>query len=133
MKLAVTSQNFRTVTGHAGSTRRFIVYETRDGGGAAETARLDLPREMAFHGFAGGPHPIDGIDVLVTAGAGDGFVAKLAARGIRVVRSGQCDPALAVQEVLLGRVTPPAPDAHDHAGAGDHEGAHEGCGCRCGH
>ena len=26
MKIAVTSQNFRTITGHAGKTRRFIIY-----------------------------------------------------------------------------------------------------------
>ncbi|MEW8693532.1 MAG: nitrogen fixation protein, partial [Candidatus Thiodiazotropha endolucinida] len=27
MKIAVTSQNFRTITQHAGKTRRFLIYE----------------------------------------------------------------------------------------------------------
>ena len=32
MKIAVTSQNFRTITPHAGTTRRFLVYEAAEGG-----------------------------------------------------------------------------------------------------
>jgi len=31
MKIAVASQNFRTVTPHAGRTRRFLVYEPSRG------------------------------------------------------------------------------------------------------
>jgi hypothetical protein len=27
MRIGVTSQNFRTITGHAGKTRRFLVYQ----------------------------------------------------------------------------------------------------------
>ena len=120
MKIAVTSQNFRTVTGHAGMTRRFLVYQAAAPDEVAEVGRLDLPIEMAFHGFAGGAHPIDGVDVLLTASAGEGFHRKMASRGIRVVVTGQEDPLLAVREVLSGTTTAPKP--HDHG----HEG---GCGC----
>ncbi len=118
MKFAVTSQNFRTVTGHAGMTRRFLVFEATGPDEVAELPRLDLPKEMAFHGFAGGAHPIDGVDVLLTASAGEGFHRKMASRGIRVVVTGQADPVQAVREVLAGRTTPPAP--HEHEGS---------CGC----
>ncbi len=48
MKVGVTSQNFRTITGHAGKTRRFIIYEA-DNEGIKEVERLDLPKEMAMH------------------------------------------------------------------------------------
>jgi predicted Fe-Mo cluster-binding NifX family protein len=137
MKVAVTSQNFRTVTGHAGMTRRFIVYDAGAAAGVAEVARLDLDRGQAFHGFAGGPHPVDGVEVLLTAGCGEGFVAKMAARGIRVVRTGQADPRRAVEELLRGEVTPPAPDdhahhAHHHDHHHEHEHAHGAGGCGCG-
>ena len=27
MRIGVTSQNFRTITGHAGKTRRFLIYD----------------------------------------------------------------------------------------------------------
>jgi predicted Fe-Mo cluster-binding NifX family protein len=108
MRIVVTSQNFRSVTGHAGKTRRFLVFEGATPDDVVEVARLDLPREMAFHDHAGGPHPIDGADVLVTASAGAGFLKKLAARGIRVVTTVETDPRQAVIDVLAGRVQPAA-------------------------
>jgi predicted Fe-Mo cluster-binding NifX family protein len=132
MKVAVTSQDFRTVTGHAGKAHRFIVFDTDVGGQVTEVARLDLEPGMAFHHFAGGAHPIDGVEVLVTAGSGDGFIAKMAGRGVRVIRTGQTDPVLAVTEVLGGKLTAPLPDP-DHAPAGltdAGEPPHGGC-CRC--
>lgn len=42
MRIAVTSQNFKTVTGHAGKSRRFLIYEARPG--ADPVDRFDLPR-----------------------------------------------------------------------------------------
>ena len=93
MKVAVTSQNFRTVTGHAGKARRFLVFEA-EGGDVREVERLDLPKETSFHELPGdAPHPIDGVDALVTGGCGQGFVARLARRGIRVVASPDEMPA----------------------------------------
>jgi hypothetical protein len=65
MKIAVTSQNFRTITGHAGKTRRFLVYEA-EGSEVREIQRLDLPKEQSFHELPGdAAHPIDGVDVLI--------------------------------------------------------------------
>ena len=118
MKIAITSQNFRTVTGHAGKTRRFLVFEAA-GDEVREVERLDLPKEMSFHELPGdAPHPIDGVDVLVTGGCGQGFVTRLARRGIRVVATGEADPARAARLVCTGRpLLPPAP--HDHP---DHHG-----------
>jgi predicted Fe-Mo cluster-binding NifX family protein len=115
MKIAVTSQNFRTVTGHAGKARRFLVFEA-DGGEVREVERLDLPKEMSFHELQGdAPHPVDGVDVLVTGGCGQGFVTRLARRGIRVVATGEADPAVAVLLVSTGRPLPP-PEPHEHHG-----------------
>ena len=135
MKVAVTSQDFRTVTGHAGKAYRFIVFDANARTGVTEIARLDLEPGIAFHHFAGGPHPIDGVEVLLTAGSGDGFVAKMAGRGIRVIRTGQADPRLAVEEVLRGEPTAPRPDAdHDVAKQSeDRTSTPSGSrGCRCG-
>jgi len=113
MKIAVTSQNFRTITGHAGKTRRFLVYEA-DGGTVQEVGRLDLPKEQSFHELHGdAPHPIDGVDVLVTGGCGENFVARMARRGIRVVATGETDPVTAARLVSTGQPLPPAAP-HDH-------------------
>ena len=114
MKIAVTSQNFRTVTGHAGKTRRFLIYEAAPGKEPVEADRLDLPKEMAFHEFRGeGPHPVDGVDVIVTAGCGAGFPGRMAARGIRVRVTGETDPIDAARAVARDEPLSP-PQGHDH-------------------
>ena len=115
MKVAVTSQNFRTITGHAGKTRRFLVYQA-DGGEVREIERLDLPKEQSFHELHGdAPHPIDGVDVLVTASCGDHFVVRMARRGIQVVATGEPDPVTAARLVSTGQPLPP-PAPHEHHG-----------------
>ena len=118
MKIAITSQNFRTVTSHAGKARRFLVYDLSDPAVPRELERLDLPREMSFHEFRGLDHPLFEMDVVITGGAGSGFVRRLATRGIEVVVCGESDPMQAVRDYLSGMVKPPL--AHDHA----HEHTH---------
>ncbi len=113
MKVAVTSQNFRTITGHAGKTRRFLIYEVNDAGMPQELERLDLPKEMSMHAWQGGPHPLDVADVLITAGCGDGFVNKMAMRNIRVVRTSATDPLAAAAAVIEGKPLP-EPESHAH-------------------
>jgi hypothetical protein len=57
---AVASLNFRTITPHAGVTRRFLIYEAARGGMPREVARMDLPKEFAIREFSGsGVHPLD--------------------------------------------------------------------------
>ena len=108
MRIAVTSQNFRSVTGHAGRARRFIVFAIEDALQPREVERLDLDADMAIHGYDRlAPHPLDGMNVLITGGAGEGFVRHLAARGVRVVATAETDPRLAVEAFLAGRVTSP--------------------------
>jgi len=115
LRFAVTSQNFRTITGHAGKARRFMLFEASGSNDITETGRLDLPIEMAFHGFDDRqPHPLDGVDLLLTAGAGDGFVMRMARRGIRVILTGESDPVQAIRGCFTGQLKPPsAPDDHD--------------------
>ena len=116
MKIAVTSQNFRTITGHGGKSRRFIVYEATADAEPVEIERLDLPREFAVHEVRGdGPHPVDGVDALLTASCGEGFRRRLAGRGIRVVVTGEQDPLAAVRALAAGRApAPPLPHEHHH-------------------
>lgn len=126
MRIAITSQNFREITGHAGRARRFLVFDIDAAAVVSEINRLDLPKELAMHGFDDrNPHPLDGMDVLITGGAGDGFMQRLARRGIRVVATSELDPETAVHAFLAGCLKAPGPHApHDHA----HE-EHTGCSC----
>lgn len=103
MKIGVTSQNFRTITGHAGKTRRFLVYGESKSGQWQESERIDLPKEMSMHEFKVGEHPIDDLDVLITASCGDGFISKMASRGVKVIQTSEIDPQLAVEKLASGR------------------------------
>ena len=101
MKIAVTSQNFRTLTPHAGRTRRFLVYQAEPPGDAVEIDRLDLPKNMAMHEFhQDGPHPLDTVDVVIAGSCGAGFARRMAKRGIRAVTSDKTDPKEAVRDFL---------------------------------
>ena len=112
MKIGVTSQNFRTITGHAGKTRRFLVYESLQDE-IREIERLDLPKEMSMHEFRGDRHPLDALDVLIVGSSGQGFMRRMAAKGVRVVATSETDPLKAVSSVVSGADLPP-PVPHEH-------------------
>ncbi len=120
MGIAVSSQNFRTVTAHAGKARRFIVFDLATPCTPREVERLDLPRELALHEYRGLDHPLFAMDAVITGGAGDGFVRRLGARGIEVVLTAETDPLQAVHDYVAGIVKPPLPHEHGH----EHEHAH---------
>ena len=135
MRIGVSSQNFRTITAHAGRSRRFLVYETAPDGTVSEIERLDLPAGMAMHDVEGNaPHPLDQLDVILTSEAGAGFVAKMQARGVRVLLTQESDPLVAVHLAVTGRL-PEAQAAcegkgHEHQHEHTHDHGHK---CCCGH
>lgn len=122
LKIGVSSQNFRTVTGHAGKGRRFMVYETHDGTEVQEIERLDLPKEMALHEWNGqGEHPLFELDYLITSGCGEGFVRKMGSRGVQVHTTSETDPVTAAKALLAGTLPAGVAHEHDH----DHHHAHK--------
>ena len=125
MKIAVSSQNFRTVTAHAGKARRFIVFDLATPCTPREVERLELPRELALHEYRGLDHPLFAMDAVITGGAGDGFVRRLGARGIEVVLTGETDPLQAVHDYVAGIVKPPLPHEHGHGHEHEHRHGHE--------
>lgn len=112
MKIGVSSQNFRTITGHAGKGRRFLVFE-QQADGLHELDRIDLPKEMSMQAFSGDDHPLDLLDVLITAGCGDGFIRRMASRNVQVITTAESSPTIAVEKFLTGEDLLPA-IAHEH-------------------
>ena len=108
MLIAVASQNFRTVTGHAGKARRFMVFEAETGQTPREVSRLDLPREQSMHEFTGGAHPLDDVQVLIAGSAGAGFINRMSQRGVLAVATSETDPITAVADYLKGTLAAPA-------------------------
>jgi predicted Fe-Mo cluster-binding NifX family protein len=143
MLIAVASQNFRTVTGHAGKARRFIVFNAQPGHQPRDVMHIDLPKEQSMHEFKGeGRHPLDDVQVLIAGSAGAGFISRMAARGVKTVVTSETDPVTAVDNYLAGTLPGHAPHDHDecdcdHDHDHDHDhnhdhGAEGGCCCGAG-
>jgi hypothetical protein len=106
MRIGVSSQNFRTVTGHAGHSCRFLLFESTPRGDVVEVERLELPKAMAMHQYRGDVHPLFGLDMLVTAECDQAFRQRLARHGVCVVTTGESNPAWAAQAALADPVVP---------------------------
>jgi predicted Fe-Mo cluster-binding NifX family protein len=114
MKIAVTSQNFRSITQHAGKTRRFLIFEQDPATGKPrEIGRLDLPKEMSMHEYHGEEHPLFKVDMLVTGSSGEGFKRRMARAGVQVIVTAETDPYSATEALFSGRPLPP-PEPHTH-------------------
>lgn len=110
MQIGVSSQNFRTITGHAGKGRRFLLFSGDDAAQLQEVARLDLPLEMSMHAWHGqGEHPLFQLDYLITAGCGTGFIRKLQQRGVQVKITTETTPLAAAQQLMQGILPELAP------------------------
>lgn len=109
MKIAVCSQDYRKVSGHAGQAQRWLVFEETSPGEVSPSERIDLPPPLVFHRFRGpGKHPLDGVAVIITRFAGESFAAKMSKRGIDVRQTRETDARKAAMDYLKGTLAPPA-------------------------
>lgn len=121
--IAVTSQNRRTVTSHAGRCRRFKLFDPASG---LEIGEIELPLDAVLHEVDPLPgHPLALAGTLITTGAGPGLSRRLSRCGIAVHLTATETPADAVREFLAGvpSVVMPAESCnhgnhhhHDHPG-----------------
>jgi predicted Fe-Mo cluster-binding NifX family protein len=119
VKIAVASQNRKTVTGHAGKCRKFWIYAV-DAGAVTDKTLLELPREQSFHEYHdASPHPLQGAQVLIAGGMGEGLARRLASMGIEALVTPETDPDRAVAAWLAGTLPLGQPEAH-----GDHDHPH---------
>jgi len=108
MKIGITSQNFRTITGHAGKARRFFVYEGFNGDDIKLIDKIDLPKDQSIYASNDTRHPIDDLNILITASCGDGFQRKMKNRGIIVVKTSEQDPLTEAKQFICGEPLAPA-------------------------
>jgi predicted Fe-Mo cluster-binding NifX family protein len=107
MKIAIATKGFATVSGHAGQTRDWLVYECAPGRPLPAAHAVTLSKEQLPHHFDdSGPLPLDGVEIVVAGSAGEGFVRHMAKRGTQVLLTGETDPALALQKILAGEALP---------------------------
>ena len=107
MKIAIAAKDFATVSSHAGQARQWLLYDCHPGAPLPAGERIELAKEQVIHHIDdNGPHPLDGVEVVIAASAGDGFIRHMAKRGAQVLLTGETDPAAALARVLAGEVLP---------------------------
>lgn len=105
MRIAVPTQDGKTISEHFGRARGFIIFEARNG--AVEEVRL------AESGFASGAleghhdhsaivNALDGCQAVISRGMGRRMVDDLKAAGIDVILTSEIDAASAVMGYLAG-------------------------------
>lgn len=103
MRIAIATQGFEKVSGHAGKAREWLVYDCQPGTPLPAPQRVSLEQHQLFHYFDdAGPHPLDGVELIVAGSAGDGFLRHMAKRGAQVLLTGEPEPAVALQQLIAG-------------------------------
>ncbi len=126
MKIAVTSQNRRNITEHAGKCRKFWIYDIEQNRISGRTL-LELPIEQSFHQSPPQKaHPLDTVQVLIAGSMGPGLQQRLAAKGIIALVTAETDPDQAVAAYLQGTLSPRGVACtHDHGHDDAHPHAHD--------
>lgn len=123
MQIAITSQNRRTITEHAGKCRNFWLYDIEDKQIAGKRL-VELPMEQSFHASHSGlPGALSGINVLITAGMGGNLFRRLLDLGVQPLLACEEDPDRAIADFLAGCLLTRSLvfACHDHEG---HSHAH---------
>lgn len=124
MKIAVASQNRRTIMEHAGRCRKFWIYETEQDK-VVRKELLELPKEQSFHDSSPhASHPLDEVQVLIAGGMGHGLSHRLTHKGIVGIVTPETDPDRAVTAYLDGSLAVLSPGSHDHGHGHGHGGQH---------
>ncbi|MBF6059112.1 MULTISPECIES: NifB/NifX family molybdenum-iron cluster-binding protein [Thiomicrorhabdus] len=104
MKIAITSPNAKTVSGHAGKCPGYLVFDVEDGQIVSQT-HIKLGKEQVFRNFSGSlsatpEHPLNGIQGFISQSMGDGLIKRLLSDGIQVQVTEQNLPENALKEFL---------------------------------
>ena len=110
MKIAIPTQDWLSISGHAGKAQRWLLYDLaglRVDAPLPPATRVELTREQLPHYFKDdGPHPLDRVELVVAGSAGDGFIRHMKKRGTDVLLTGETDPATALLLLARGDALP---------------------------
>ena len=118
MKIAVTSQNKKTVTAHAGGCRKFWIYTLKDnkieGKELLELTKNETLRYY-FHEDTTEmpPNKIFNVDILLTGSIGQGGINNLSRQNVKAYIISETDPDTAIEKLINGKLESHAPQAHE--------------------
>lgn len=107
MKIAIATDDFEKVSGHAGQAIRWLLYDCMPGGEVGLAERIALSPPQVFHHWDdSGPHPLDGVEIIVARSGGDGFLRRMQKRGVAVLLTSETSADAALLKVLAGEALP---------------------------
>ena len=110
MKIAVASNNFIHVSGHAGQAKRWLIFETKQSQINSEPEKLEIAKDLTFHHHKHAiPEPFRDISTVIAKSAGEGFSSRLNKLGITVILTGEHNAHQALQDYINGTIKPPKP------------------------
>ncbi len=119
LKVAITAQNRKTISSHAGACRNYHIY-TIDENGNYEKELIELAKneslKFTFHEDTS-ENPknyIFDMDILLTQGIGQGGVAKLASHEVTALVIKETDPDTAIQKFIDKTLVFFEPENHHH-------------------
>ena len=123
--VAITTQNKKTISEHAGKCRNFLIYTIIDT--TIENKKLlELTEEETLHNFLHNQnqttHDLLDVDILLTRGIGEGAIQKLANHNVACYRIEEKDPDNAINMLIKGTLEAYVPVSADKSG----------CNCNCG-
>lgn len=129
MKIAVSSDNQTDITAHAGHCLQFWIYDI--GASDDESKQLlQLTKEQSFHATpVTDPHPLDGVQVLISGSMGSGLARRLESKGIKAIVTPETDPDAAVAAYLVGSLVTGTPEEHGNIEHHATDVPGEKCGC----
>lgn len=139
-KIAISSQNKKTITGHAGNCNHFFIY-TVDTEGNYEKESLKLEKGNTLHdSFQGtaGHNPIFDMDIFLTQSIGKSAIQKLEEKKVRTYIIEESNPETAINKLIEGTLKAFSNEGqhhhdHEHGHGHDHGHGHAGCNCGGGH
>ncbi len=124
-RIAVTAQNKRTISSHAGACRNYYIYEIVDNTIVSKNL-LELSKEetlkYTFHEDSSDnpQNKLFDVNIILTGGIGAGSTNKLAARNIKAYVIEEKDPNTAVDLILKGELQAIEPAEHAGCNCGGH-------------
>ncbi len=106
MKIAITSQNRRKVTAHAGRCRRFWLFDVENGQLCGREL-LELDKTETLHAVGPAiPRALQSVDVLISSGMCENLLTRLNRHGIEALTTQAEDPDEALRSFLTREASP---------------------------
>lgn len=102
IKIAITSQNKTSITGHAGKCRNFWIYQIKENLVIGKDL-IELDRTQIFSSFPDDKsHPLDTVNILITASIGQRLRDRLKNKGIQAIITMETTPDTAIDWIQKG-------------------------------